>query len=308
MEIMPMKKNLLFIPLIAVLLNITSCKSTPKDAVLLKFNLAKGSKYKFAMDVDMTMNQKNEGKDVNMKNSIATIYDFEVTGDSAGWKTVLSTIGKVGMDMDAMGGKMHFDTDMPADTTTPAGIMAKVFTALKGAKFSFIINDDGEISKVIGVEEMAERMAAGLPHSDRLSESLKGSGFDEESIKQNMQQAFAAYPGKPVKPGDSWSKSMNQKVQGLNVKLHYDFTLESVNGDDAVIKVSSKLSSLHDGAVDGTKVNMGGTSKGIMHYSLATGMTTDATTDMDLTMKVSVQGMDIPMRMNLKTMMKGKKI
>lgn len=307
MEIIPMKKNILFISIVA-LVSITSCKSTSKDTVLLKFNLAKGSKYKFAMDVDMTMNQKNEGKDVNMRNSIATSYDFEVTSDSAGWKTVLSTIDKFGMDMDAMGGKMHFDTDMPVDTTTPAGIMAKVFTALKGAKFSFIVNENGEITRVIGVEEMAERMSAGLPHPEELSQSLRGSGFDEESIKQNMQQAFAAYPGKPVKPGDSWSKSMNQKVQGLNVKLDYDFTLEAVNGDDAVIKVISKLNSLHDGTINGTNVNMGGTSTGMMHYSLATGMATDATTDMNLTMKVSAQGMEIPMQMKIKTMMKGKKI
>ncbi len=301
-----MTKYYLPITALAVFVFMPACKTTSKDIVEIKFNLPKGSKYEYAMNMEMTMNQKMMDKDVDVKNSMGFTYLFEVAGDSAGWKTLSSTITKLSMDMNSMGQTMHFDTESPADTTGPMAIMSKVFGAMKGAQFFFTLNDKGEVGEVRGVKEMQEKMVADLPNSAQIIQGLKGS-FDDESLRENMQQAFAAYPGKPVKPGDSWSKSMTQKTQGMHVKFDNIYTLESVNGNDAVIKLVCKLSS-PTGTINDTEMNMTGTSEGKTHYDLETGMTTSGNVDMKMNMKVKTGEMEIPMSMDMKMTTKGKKI
>jgi hypothetical protein len=202
---------------------------------------------------------------------------------------------------------MHFDADNTSDTTGPMGMLTKVFGAMKGGQFSFTLNENGEVGSVTGIREMMERIAAGLPNGEMAIQNMKG-GFDEETIRQNMQQAFAAYPGKPVRPGDTWSKTLVQKAQGLQIKFDNQFTLESVNGDDAVIKVTSKLGSAEPGNVNGAEMNMSGTSDGELHYSLKNGMPTQGEQKMKLDMKITAQGTQVPMSMDVTTKITGKQL
>jgi hypothetical protein len=259
------------------------------------------------MSVKMNMNEKVMDKTVNAENTMSFTYVFEVMSDSAGWKTLLSTITKFGMDVNSMGHTMHFDTGGTGDTIGPMGMMSKVFGAMTGAEFYFTVNDNGEIGKLSGIREMFDKMFAGFPNSEEMAQNLKG-GFDEESIRQNMQQAFAAYPGKTVKPGESWSKMVVQQTQGMRVNFENHFTLESVVGDDAVIKVNSKLSSPDTNTVNGTQMNMSGTSDGKLHYNLKTGMPTDGDQQMSMNLKVSSNGMEIPIGIDVKTTTKGRQM
>jgi hypothetical protein len=285
---------------------LSACKSSSKGTVEIKFNLPKGVKYEYSLNTEMKMKQNLANQETNIKNSIGFTYLYEVINDSADWKTVSATITKMSMDMDAMGRTMHFDTDMPMDSTDPMAMMGKIFGAMKGSQFSFTLNEKGEIGKVSGIKEMQEKMLAGLPNAEQVMEGMKNS-FNEESMKENIGQAFAAYPGKPVRPGESWTKSLVQSTQGMKVKSDNTFTLESVNGDDAIIKVVSKLSSDSSAVVNGANISMSGTSDGKMHYDLKTGMTTDGDMDMKMDMKVKAGGQEVPMNMDMKMKIKGKK-
>jgi hypothetical protein len=305
-----MKKLLLALTLFAAIVHFASCNSASSgDTVELKFKLPKGNKYEYAMSMEMKMNQEMMGKEVDMKNNMGFTYLFEVTNDSANWKTVSSTITKINMDMNANGKSMHFDTDMPAIDSGPAAIMGKVFGAMKGSQFLFTVNDKGDIGEVMGVKEMQDKMIASMPNDEGegAAEGLS-KAFDEESLKQNMQQAFSTYPGKPVKIGDSWTKTTTQKIQGMTIKSDNTYTLEAVNGNDATVKVSSKLNLDNSGQVNPAQMTMTGTTEGKTHYDLATGMTTDSDIDMKMDMKIKANNTEIPMSMNMKMKIKGKKI
>jgi len=273
-----MKKYLLGLPVLAAFVYLAGCNSSSGDTVELKFKLPKGAKYEYAMNMDMKMNRQMMGKNVDVKNTMGSTYLFEVTNDSADWKTIAATITKISMDMDAMGMTMHFDTDMPDTGVGPVAIMGKVFGAMKGTRFSFKLNDKGDVSEITGLQEMREKMLSGLPNSGEGAGGLD-KAFDEESMKQNMQQAFQAYPGKPVKPGDSWTKTTTQKMQGMSVKSDNTYTLESVSGNDAVVKVVTKMTMDATNDVEGGKVTMTGAGDGKTHFDLATGMAKDG--DMD---------------------------
>lgn len=275
---------------------------TENKTVDLKFNLPAGTQYEYSMSMDMKMKQKIMGQDMDIKNTMGFAYLFESTGDSSGWKKINATITKLSMDMNAMGMQMHFDSDTPpADTSSPFSIMGKVLGAMKGVKFSFAVNDSGQVANVHGLREMMESMMANIPGGG------KGMNMDDQSMEQSFNQAFAAYPGKPVKAGDSWSKTMNMKQQGMDIKSENTYTLESVNGDDAVVKVVSKLSSAGTVTGSGADINMSGTSDGKMHMNIPTGMASDGDINTKMQMKVKAQGQEIPMDMDMKTTIKGKK-
>lgn len=288
---------------------IVACFTGCSNPVILKFNLLKGSKLDYVADVDMHMTENVMGQTVNVRNKIALGYIFEVVNDSAGWKTINSTIDKISMNIDAGGNNIAFDTDNPnADTTGPAGMMLKMFGAMKGGQFTYTMDEKGHVGNVYGMKEMVERMMSKLnvPNAEMMMQNVSNS-FNEKSFKENIEQSFAAYPDKPVKPGDTWVRTMNINSSGLPVKYENTYTLSSVSGNIATIKVSSKLSSDANSG-DGPTKNLSGTMAGITTYDIPSGIPLNSNMDMIMNMKVTAQGQEIPVNMNMKMTVTGKKL
>ncbi|MBS1935921.1 MAG: hypothetical protein JST96_18120, partial [Bacteroidetes bacterium] len=134
-----------------------SCGGGSGDAITLKFNLGKGSKMDYSGTVDMHISENVMGNNINVQNKMRMGYLFEVTNDSAGWKTLNSTISRISMDMNANGQSLKFDTDSAtSDTTGPTGMMLKIFGAMKGGQFAFTMDDKGHVGEVTGMREMME--------------------------------------------------------------------------------------------------------------------------------------------------------
>ncbi len=285
---------------------------TGGGAVTLKFNMDKGSKFEYTMDMDMKVKQDVSGQTMDVTSKITMGYIFEVTGDSAGWKTLTSTINKIAMDMNGGGMSMKFDTDNPSasDTAGPMSSIGKLFAAMKGGQFSFTMNEKGEVGSVSGIKEMMQRAmtAANVPDAASMMQNM-GKAFDEDNFKQNIQQSFAIYPDKPVKPGDTWTKTINMNTSGMIMKADNTYTLESVTGDNAKIKVSSKLGSGGDStAVAGVQMNMSGTMDGDMTYDIPTGMPAAGDLNMKMSMKVKAGSQEVPVTMDMKMTITGKKM
>jgi len=301
-----MKKYRLINVLLVLLVYATSCNTNSSKSVDLKFKLPKGSKYEYSATTAMDMKQSENANDSSIRNETAFSYVFEVVNDSANWKTLTSTISRVAMDMNVMGHSIHVDTDMKLDTATPGpfAMMGKMFGAMKNAKFSFTINEKGEIGQISGIREMQEKMLSQLPGAPS---GGRMPGMDDENLKQNMQQAFAVYPDKPVKPGDSWTKTLVQRMQGMTLKTENVFTLESVKGNDAAIGQETKINSdITSDSAQGVKIT--GSQKGTLHYNLSTGMITDGDLDMIMEVKNMMMQTEKPRMVNMKVKMKGREM
>jgi hypothetical protein len=179
---------------------------------------------------------------------------------------------------------------------------------MKGGQFSFIMNDKGHVGEVYGIKEMMEHMLSTLnvPNAEMLMQNI-GKSFDAENFKQNIEQSFNTYPDNPVKPGDSWQKTVNLNSNGLPMKSENTYTLISVTGNIANVKVSSKISSGADSATTGTK-DLNGITTGTMDFDIPTGIPVNGNLDMKMSMKVIAQGQEIPVNMNMKMIMEGKKL
>jgi hypothetical protein len=224
-----------------------------------------------------------------------------VTGDSSGWKKLSALISKIAMNISTGGMNINYDSDKPTDSTDMiSSTLGKVLGTLKNSQFAFTMNEKGDIGSISGINEMMEKMTANASGLGPMTSGISGA-FDEDNFKQNLKQAFGIYPGKPVKPGDSWSSSNNTNKGGMEIKSDNVYTLESVAGNIANIKVNSKISS------PDTTTNIAGTITGTMQYDIPSGVAVDGDLDTNMNMNVNAGGQSIPMTIGIKTKITGKK-
>jgi hypothetical protein len=297
-----MKK--LFIPALLVMAYFSSCKSS-SEIVSLKLQMPAGNTYDYTMVMDMNMNQEMMGQQMEMETKLTYGYVFEVLKDSADWKTIRSTIGRMRMDMKAMGMNMSLDTDNPSDSSGMLGSAYKLFAGMKGKQFSFTINDKGEVGQITGLKEIRDAMLAEMPNEPGMEKQMEGT-LDEESFRQNLEQSFNIFPAKDVAVGESWTKTSNLKAQGMNIKSENTYTLESVKDGRAFIKVKQKLSSGKTEVKD-AEMTMDGTGDGTYTYEQATGMVLGGDLKWKMNMEVSAQGKKVPVKMDMDISIKGKK-
>lgn len=280
-------------------------KGGSSGPIELKFNLPTGSAYDYNMDMYMSMKGSANGQPMNMNDKMAMGYRFAAIGDSSGWKKLTATISRIAMNIDAGTVRINFDSNKPNDTSdVVAGTMGKVLGGLKGGQFGFTMNAKGEIGEITGIEEMMQHMmsSANIPGAGAMAANV-GSAFNKENFKENIQQAFGMYPDKPVKPGDTWTSSVNLNSQNMAMKTDNTYTLESVSNNVAHVKVNSKISSPESDSA----MNMKGAMTGTMDFDVPTGVPLNGDLDMTMDMNVNSGGQSVPMNMDIKMKITGKK-
>lgn len=297
-----MKKFLLafIIPAFTIL---SACNNKPGNggAITLKFNLPVGSSYNYNIEVSIQMNGNINGQALNMNNKMAMGYGFTAAGDSAGWKKLNATIENISMHISGNGVNINYDSNQPADTSdVVSATVGKVLGALKGGQFQFTMNDSGQVGSVSGIQDMMQRIMSSInvPGASAMVSGI-GSTFNDENFKQNIQQSFGMYPNKPVKPGDTWQNTTEMNNQGMILKLDNTYTLQSVDGNNANVKVDSKISS--QGAM-----SINGTMSGTMKFDVPTGLPLDGNLDMNMNMG-EANSQSAPLKMDMKTKITGKK-
>jgi hypothetical protein len=298
-------KKFIYIFILPGCLIFSSCNTSKNNnAVTLKFNPANGSSYNYNVDMDMTMSGNAHGMPITIKNKMAMGYDFATVGDSAGWKQLTATISRIAMHLNSNDVNMDFDTDIKPDSSDMvSGMMNKMFGALKGGKFAFTMNEQGKIGSVTGINDMMQRILTSFDISNVASMSAElNNVFNEENFKQNLQQSFGMYPDKPVKPGDTWTNTMDMANQNMPMKIENTYTLQSVDSNTAHVKVDGKISS-----PNGASTGITGTMNGNMNFDVATGLPTDGDLGMNMNMTMNTGGQLVPMNTDIKMKITGKK-
>ena len=272
-----------------------------------KFNMAKGQKFSYKIGMDMNVDQSIMGQDVHVNTRIGMNYQLVVVGDSAGWKKVEAVFDRMLMHVNANGQGMDMDTDSSGNLEGPAGSLMKAVKSLTGQKFYYTMNEKGEVGQVTGIKEIADRMKANLSGPGAAVEGFS-QVFSDESFRQSMEQAYKFYPRKPIAMGESWTASMNTTNNGIPMTTDGTYTLSSVNGDIATIKVVGTLKTAEGATVQGMPMTMTGAFDGATEFELSTGLPVNGTTDMKTDMKLDMQGQSIPIKMNMKMNMVGKKL
>jgi hypothetical protein len=231
-------------------------------------------------------------------------YGFAAIKDSSGWKKISATINRIAMHLNSNGVDINVDSDlMPDSSDAVSGTMGKVFGALKGGQFQFTMNEQGKIGSLTGINTLVQHIFSSInvPFSPSVMAGVNNV-FNKEIFKQNIQQSFGMYPGKPVKSGDNWTSTLTMNNQGMQMKIDNTNTLESVDGNIANVKINSKISS-----PDEASTGITGTMDGNMKFDIPTGLPTDGDLDMNMKTMMNTGGQIVPMNTNIKMKITGKK-
>jgi hypothetical protein len=280
-----------------------SCNSADKKAggaggndQAFRFNPPVGAAYDITMQMDM--DQKVMGQ--NNKIGMSTTYNMHVKGLDTGVYDLHMKYNHFRMSMNAGGMDMEIDSDKPATETPNTGdptammiaMMNRVFSGIKGQSFSMKLSESGEISDIKGLQNIVQAMvdSMGLPPEAQaqVGASLNDQ-FNENDIRNSFQTAYSIYPNKPIKVGESWTRTASVKGK-MPMMIDSKYTVKAIENGIATLGVASTFSPLEK---DGNN-NIKGTQDGEMQVDLATGITTEARLNQQFTMES--QGVPVEMK------------
>lgn len=139
------------------------------------------------------------------------------------------------MDIDIVGNKVTFDSTKDTGTANP---LADFFKALVGSEFKLTIGPDYKVVKIEGREEFVKKLSNANQQMKPMLEQI----LSDEALKQMTDPAFAVVPGKPVKTGDTWTKTSKLNMGPLgSYDTKYEYKLEGVENKLDKISVKTTL-------------------------------------------------------------------
>jgi len=204
-----------------------------------KLDLKQGDTFAFRQTMDMNQDLDMGGMQMSTIMSMTSDYSYEVTDVAeSGDMSLKIKFGRItGSFENPMMGSLEFDSEKETEETGNPMIdmMAGMFTANAGQELSMVMNPDGEVVSVDGVEEMVDRLLENNPMAGM------GGAIDAESMKTQMKDNFEGQlgqiPADPVAVGDSWTTDRGMSgMGGMGMQMSITSTLNALDGHEAVIE------------------------------------------------------------------------
>ncbi|WP_276480913.1 DUF6263 family protein [Paraflavitalea pollutisoli] len=270
-----MKRNLPIVPSLCSLLFLLLCCVPALQAQTLDLRLkpAVGEKYSYFFDYqsEVFTDQGNLTMEVGMGLSL------EVTGADGSNKLIKATYNRAVMKMDMGTNSMDIDTDQPKpafDAANPMTVVALLFHGLRGQSFTMTMSETGELSNIAGFEKVVENMIDSAAGGGDVPEAMRqgmrdgmSKQFNAESMKEQIQQSFNIFSGKPVKVGDSWVKKL-ETHGAKNMKMTNTYTVQSITAKEVLLSLRCVIDEITTEA----NMTMNGTQEGTLVVDPKTGM------------------------------------
>ncbi|TCD12959.1 hypothetical protein EZ449_02625 [Pedobacter frigidisoli] len=262
-----------------------------QKSYVLKQNLPIGKKYGFSMISDQIINQKIGGQKINLTQNIGTDYTFAIRNGDNLEKDIEVVYNRIYMKSVVGGNTMTMDSD-DQDTTKQ-----NPFKGLKGATFNMVMEPNGTIKSLTGIEQMLTNMASKMAKDSVMMQNIKASlskQFNSEGMKQTMESSLKIYPDKPVKIGDSWTVDTKMQMT-MPIETITKYTLKEVRDGIAYLGVSGTLISKGNFETMGNKMetNLTGTNSGDAELDIKTGLILNSHLRIELVGTMNSMGQNI---------------
>ena len=235
------------------------------DSVDLKIKFVPGTSLAQTMSSKMNMSMDMAGKKMNMTSEIVMDINMDVSKHEKGSKVDMKFTRFKMNSGGGMGQKLSYDS---AKDDNPAPLDA-AFAPLMKAKVEMLY-DNGKIISLKGFE------------------GLQG-GMDNKTLLAQMQQQFEVMPGRPVRVGESWKKSLEIPMAPgqESMEVTSTMTLKSIDKIDGRLVATIGIKGTLDAKVDQNGVKMSMKTKkfeGMMAFDVQGGFVSDSSIKMVLSM------------------------
>lgn len=148
-----------------------------------------------------------EGDKLYLQNVTSTKQTVEVLGQSTPLSltnTTVSSFTVMKKTADGVVLRQVIDYQTIKAEGQLAAQQERMALLMKGATFTFTLDNKGRITKVEGYDDLIKRLSEG---NDEVAKVLRVM-LSEDTLRQGVQEAFAFPPGKPVTKGDHWQSKM----------------------------------------------------------------------------------------------------
>jgi len=238
-------RSIIIFSFMALILACNNNRTSSQHSGALRFNLPEGKAYRY--DMDFRTEQDANGNP--LLSEMKTSYIIEVVDDSAGFRKVKNTYERFVVKMKGANNSMtDIDTERPVQNPDSAsvnsmGMMSSMFKTLKGKSFYMLVDREGQVVKIEGLQELMQSVVESLDVPEETKNMIRpvlASMFSEETVKQTFSQSFNIYPNRVVKVGDSWEKeTVGNSMMQLSGKTTY--TVKDISNDKVTVEAVARL-------------------------------------------------------------------
>lgn len=276
------------------------------QAIDLHLRWKQGQRFQIYWNTEQIIDQVAMGQKTQIQQTIGTGYTFETRSvQDNGVARVLVGFKRIYFKVQTPQGVLEYNSEKPPKQVPP---LAQGFAALLGRQFTMGINSQGKVLALEGVDKMIDDVMGSLKAGDaqqraQLQLQLKQQ-FGNEALRQMMEQMMALYPGKSVKIGESWSKTLNMGG-AVPMILKRQWTLVALRGGFAFLRVKAdvlpnkKSPPLRMGPLE-LRYNLTGHQTGTLFLQLESGfpMRGKSKQFLEGTIKVTSKAPNVPPNMN----------
>lgn len=255
--------------------------------IMLKWGFQEGSQVVMRMTNRMEMLMPGGFSSQVMDQTVRmrqTVQSVDLSGDA----TLMVTTEHMRMEGIGPAGNQLYDSDTGDIPSDPAILGA---AAMVGQSYSMVVQPDGTVKSVQGIEELVEAMRTSFPPEVA---PMLDEMFNADILIEIAQQGMQILPTDPISPGDSWQTSFTMPNPLLGeVTNNLTFVLDQVEERDGkTVALLSSTGEIVADAPDGLKglpmeMDVDAEMTGSLIFELDRGLVLSSITTNEMTMTMS---------------------
>ena len=255
--------------------------------IMLKWGFQEGSQTVMQMTNRMEMSMPGGFSSQVMDQTVRmrqTVQSVDLSGDA----TLMVTTEHMRMEGIGPAGNQLYDSDTGDIPSDPAILGA---AAMVGQSYSMVVQPDGTVKSVQGIEELVEAMRTSFPPEVA---PMLDEMFNADILIEIAQQGMQILPTDPISPGDSWQTSFTMPNPLLGeVTNNLTFVLDQVEERDGkTVALLSSTGEIVADAPDGLEglpmeMDVDAEMTGSLIFELDRGLVLSSITTNEMTMTMS---------------------
>jgi hypothetical protein len=209
----------------------------------LSVNLPVGYSFNTETIVSLIVEQEFMGIQYNTQMETGSLMNMKVNGIDADSNYILTASYQ---RMNIRVTSLLINMEVNSETSVKGDSLSSILQLLKGKEFRVLLNRKGEISDIIGLDEMITSTTLSTSLQDEQKFEFTRNliqSIGKEALLDNYRGNKAFYPDYDVKASSQWDFPMIMIKNGIPMELNSHIRLKEINRNMAILVSEGRISS-----------------------------------------------------------------